>query len=191
YLLNEKIKDVSNIQIVENLENIGKARSIHKGVDLAETEYICFADGDLAYSLDHIHALVQALGKFDLVIGNRSLSENHLRNKTRHVFGETFNRMVRMMLNMNFTDTQAGLKGFRKEIAKKLFKVHLINNFAFDAELLYIARLKGFSIGQIPAKVNEYHQFRPSNVKLLVDSPKMFLSLLKIIFYRLTGRYNE
>lgn len=191
YLLNENTKGIPNILIIENVENLGKARSIKKCVELAETEYICFTDGDLAYSLEHIHLLVRSLEDYDVVIGNRSMSENHLRNRTRHVFGESFNRLARIMLNMNFTDTQAGLKGFRKEIAKKLFATHLINDFAFDAELLYIAKLKGFSIGQIPAKVNEYHQFRPSNVKILIDSPKMFFSLLKIIYYRLTGRYHE
>jgi dolichyl-phosphate beta-glucosyltransferase len=190
-LIKAKIKGIPNIALIESPQNLGKAGALKLGLQQTDTDYICFTDGDLAYSLDHLYKLVESLESHEVAIGNRNLSENHLRNVKRVVAGEAFNRLVRILLSLPITDTQAGIKGFRKDAARKLFGLHLINDFAFDAELLYIAKLKGYRIGQIPATVDVDHQHLPSTVKIMSHSPGMLFSLFRILFYRISGKYAD
>jgi dolichyl-phosphate beta-glucosyltransferase len=180
-----------NISLLNLEKNKGKANALKHAVAELDSDYIVFNDGDLAYSLDHVDALLEALKSSDVAIGNRKLGENHPQKAQRFIAGEAFNKLARLLLSLSYTDTQAGIKGFTKEAAKKLFKLSLIEDFAFDAELLYIAKLKGYRISLIPARVDKMHQFGPSTIKVVRDSPGMFLSLIKIIFYRIRGKYNE
>jgi dolichyl-phosphate beta-glucosyltransferase len=191
-IIKKTIKGIPNIGLIENKKNMGKAGTLKIAVSQLDTDFICFTDGDMAYSLNHLHSLVESLKKHDVAIGSRRLTDNKQPNSIkRAVAGEAFNRLARLLLKLPFKDTQAGIKGFRKEAAKKLFRLSRVNNFSFDAELLYIAKLKGYTVGQVPAKVNESHQQLPSTIKVLRDSPGMFLSLVSILFYRIGGRYHE
>ncbi|MFI5149208.1 MAG: glycosyltransferase [Bacteroidia bacterium] len=190
-LIRSSIEGNPGMKLLDMPINQGKAAALKVGMEQANTELICFTDGDLAYSLDHLLLLVESLEKHDVAIGNRNLGEKHLRNVKRMIAGESFNRLVRILLRMPYTDTQAGIKGFRKEAGKNLFRLFRIRDFAFDAELLYIARRKGYSIGLIPARVDESHQNYPSNVSVISDSVGMFWSLLKIIVNGIRGCYDE
>jgi dolichyl-phosphate beta-glucosyltransferase len=190
-IIRSRIVGIKNIALMHLEENKGKADALKHAISDLDSDYIVFNDGDLAYSMDHVDILMEALKNNDVAIGNRKMGENHPQKTQRFIAGETFNRLARFLLNLDYTDTQAGIKGFSKEAARKLFGLSRINDFAFDAELLYIAKLKGYKIAVIPAKVNKMHQFGPSTIKVVRDSPGMFLSLIKIIFYRLFGSYNE
>jgi dolichyl-phosphate beta-glucosyltransferase len=190
-IINRRLNGAKNISLLNLKENKGKADALRHAVIELDSDYIVFTDGDMAYSLDHVDVLLEALRNNEVAIGNRKLGENHPRKTQRFVAGEAFNRLARILLSLDITDTQAGIKGFTGPVAKKLFSLSRIDDFAFDAELLYIAKRKGYRIAQIPAKVNKFHEFRPSTIKVVRDSPGMFLSLIKIVFNRIRGKYNE
>jgi len=190
-IIYETLKGEGNISVLNLQKNKGKADALKGAVMSVDTDYIIFTDGDMAYSLDHVDLLLGALRNSDAAIGNRKLGENHPQKPQRFIAGEAFNRLVRLLLNLSYTDTQAGIKGFRKDAAKKLFGLSMINDYAFDAELLYIAKLKGYKIALIPARVSKDHRYKTSTINVIRDSPGMFFSLLKIIFYRISGKYNE
>ncbi|HTA83404.1 MAG TPA: glycosyltransferase [Bacteroidia bacterium] len=189
-IVKERIKDIGNISMLELRANMGKASALKQAIKEVNSEYIVFNDGDMAYSMDHVDLVIDALKTSDIVIGNRKLGENSPRKVQRFVAGEIFNRLARLLLGLDFTDTQAGIKGFKGSVAKKLFGLSIITDFAFDAELLYIAKQKGYSVALIPAKVNKAHRYSPSTIKVIRDSPGMFFSLIRMIFYRISGRYN-
>jgi dolichyl-phosphate beta-glucosyltransferase len=190
-IIKSKLSGGKNISLLNLKENKGKADALRHAVVEVDSDYIVFTDGDMAYSLDHVDVLLEALKNNEVAIGNRKLGENHKRKAQRFVAGEAFNRLARILLSLDITDTQAGIKGFTGPAAKKLFALSRIGDFAFDAELLYIAKRKGYRIAQIPAKVNKFHEFRPSTIKVARDSPGMLLSLIKIVLYRISGKYNE
>jgi dolichyl-phosphate beta-glucosyltransferase len=190
-LIKSKLSNGGNVAIKNLEKNVGKAEAIRLSLAELSSDYIIFTDGDLAYSLDHIDKVMDALKNSDIAIGNRKLGETHPQKAQRYVAGEAFNWLARKMLGLPYTDTQAGIKGFTKDVANKLFALNRIKDFSFDAELLYIAKLKGYKVSLIPARVNQEHKFSPSNIRVLRDSPGMFLSLIKIIFYRIGGKYNE
>lgn len=193
-ILAQKMMEVNpaKITVISYPIRGGKGHAIKKAVELIESDYLCFMDGDLAYSLEHLHLLSQQLSFYEMVIGCRNLEPSNMRNlsQIRKLFGKIFNWLTRKILNLKYQDMQAGLKGFRKEVAQHLFDRQTISGFSFDAELIYIAKKKRYSIGEIPAKVSHHHITKASKVKLIQDSIKMFSSLLKIRYNDWLGEYD-
>lgn len=172
--------------------NKGKGYAIKEGVRNSQGDLICFIDSDLAYSLDHLERLRSELQKYDVVIGSRGLSKGNERNIkfSRILAGRVYNIFSRIILGLPYTDMQAGIKGYRKDVAKDLFSKQKLNDFAFDVEVIYLAKKKGYKIGEIPARVSEEHKNQISQVNLIRDSLKMFLDLIKIKLNDLTGKYE-
>lgn len=162
--------------------NGGKGMAIHIGFSLADGDLLMFTDGDLAYSLDHLLLLADALRLNDVVIGSRSLVESGQKNikLIRKLMGWTFNRFVRLILHLPYSDTQAGLKGFRREAAREIFHRQQLFDFAFDVELVYLARKLGCRIGEVAARVSESHSYKISTVNMARDPMRMFTALWKV-----------
>lgn len=180
-----------HIHLISYHPRAGKGYAIRRGVEYAEGDLICYLDSDLAYSLDHLDLLVEKLRYYDIVIGSRNLTSNEKDLKlSRKIAGKVFNFLCRKILNLKLRDTQAGLKGFRANVAKNLFARQELTGFSFDVELIYLAKKCGYSIVEIPARVSDKHQKKASKVNLLQDSIRMLLDLLKIRFNDQLGRYQ-
>jgi dolichyl-phosphate beta-glucosyltransferase len=188
----------ANIRLLRLGENRGKGHAIRAAVGGIESEegggdgIVCFTDGDLAYPLDHLPQLVEALQSADVVIGSRSLVHRDDRNTSppRKMMGWTFNKLARLILHLPYKDTQAGLKGFRLRAAREIFGRQRLSGFAFDVELVFLARRLGYRVAEIPARVSEDHSDKTSKVNMIRDPLKMFLALLDIRWNAVRGRYG-
>lgn len=85
--------------------------------------------------------------------------------------------MVRLMLNVDMKDTQCGFKGFTAEAAEKLFSLSTIKGYAFDVEVLVLARGLGLRVCKIPVTLVERHH---SKVRISLDAPMMFWDVVKL-----------
>ncbi len=182
--------DSPQIKLISYTPNQGKGFAIKQGLKVCEGEYIGFIDSDLAYSLEHLEFLVNQLEIYDVVIGSRTLIATGWTKFHRRLIGQIFNWICRQVLSLPFRDMQAGIKGFRRAIATDLFQRLAIRRFAFDVELLYLARKRGYSIGEIPAIVSESHLTITSNVNLMRDSLEMLLNLIQILWKDGRGSYD-
>lgn len=174
-------------------ENGGKGRAVRLAFAGAKEDLLIFLDGDLAYSLSHLRPMISALKSCDVVIGSRSMvpqAEGSL-PKRRAFLGWGFNRLACLLFGFHYPDTQAGLKGFRRRAARELFLRQKVDGFAFDAELLYLARLLGLKVGQIPAQVSGAHSYKTSQVKLSVDTLLCLWDFLLIRLRSWTGQYRH
>lgn len=180
------------IRLITYAPNRGKGHAIRAGVSAAATDLVLFTDGDLAYSLDHLPVLAAALETHDVVIGSRSLVDKGERNTStpRKIMGWTFNKCAKAMLGLPYRDTQAGLKGFRADAARLIFDHQRLSGFAFDVELVYIARRMGLSVGEIPARVSEAHSYKRTKVHLLRDPARMFWALVDVRINAALGLYG-
>lgn len=195
-ILEKKIYETDinyHISLISYEQNQGKGYAIKKGVESSSGDYICFIDSDLAYSLSHLDFLVDQLNSFDVVIGCRNIIPyNFKRVKLlRFLAGKVFNLMTRAILAIKFSDVQAGLKGFRRNVAQTLFKKQTIKRFCFDAELIYLAQKMGYTIGEISVLVCSDHLSKISKVNLLQDSVRMLQSLIKIKINDVLGLYEK
>lgn len=181
------------LSLISYTPNRGKGCAVKVGIEACESPLVMFTDGDLAYSVDHLPRLFQALQSSDVVIGSRSLVARDERNTTapRRIMGWTFNKCARLILGLKHKDTQAGLKGFRLPAAQAIFARQRLGGFAFDVELVYLAKSLGFRVAEIPAFVSEAHSYKRSKVNLFKDPAKMFLALVDVRFNALMGRYRQ
>ena len=187
------LRAVKNASVMSLPENGGKGRAVRLGLVGGRQDFWIFMDGDLAYDFRHVATMIKALREHDVVIGSRSMvaqPEGGLPAR-RAFLGWGFNRLACLWLGFNYPDTQAGLKGFRRSAGQKLFSNQKLNDFAFDAELLYLARKLGMKVGQIPAQVSGLHNYKTSQVKLTFDTLRCLVDFLRIRFWSWTGQYRH
>jgi dolichyl-phosphate beta-glucosyltransferase len=146
----------------------------------------------LAYSLDHLDLVVEQLQGCEVAIGSRNLTTRHVKGLklSRQIADKVFNILSYSLLNLQYRDMQAGLKGFQKSAAKAIFKRQALTGFSFDVELIYVAKKRGYAIAEVPAIVSDDHQQKLSKVNLLQDSIKMLIDLLKVRWNDVMGRYQ-
>ena len=169
------------IKVIKNSSNQGKGYSVKRGVEAAEGEYIFFTDADLSTPIEEIDGFLAWLEKeYDIVIGSRTHPEAKIlrhQAKYRENMGKFFNLLVRMLFQIPFRDTQCGFKGFKKKVAKRLFRELSCRGFAFDVELIVKAWKAGYRIKEIGVT---WINSPDSRVKLTSSPLSMLWELFKI-----------
>ncbi|MEZ5989544.1 MAG: glycosyltransferase [Planctomycetota bacterium] len=139
----------ARVQVLVNDGNRGKGYSVRRGMLAARGDLRVYLDADLAFPLDNLPRLVAALeAGADVVLSSRTHpdSEYLVRcdqvgyAKRRHFMGRVFNWLVRALVVDGFGDTQAGQKGLTAAACARLFPDVRLERFAFDVELLWLAR---------------------------------------------------
>jgi len=93
---------------------------------------------------------------------------------------------LRVILGLQFKDTQCGFKAFTRLSAQAIFPLQKIERWGFDPELLYLAKKFGFAVREVP--VAWAHRER-TRIHPLRDGIRMFWELLRIRWYALKGNY--
>jgi hypothetical protein len=153
----------------------------------ANGDYRIFVDSDLAYPSSQIARLLRVLeGGSDVAIACRMLPESRYVMSptffhylyTRHLMSRVFNRVAQQILLPGIHDTQAGLKGFTAHAAETVFPRQTLCGFGFDLECLFIARLHGLNIEQVP--VDFYYSDEPSTISFASHGAEMLMDLLRV-----------
>lgn len=133
--------------VVQQPVNRGKGAAVRLGIALARGQYVVSADADMAIHPRHIPDIVTALAHCPLVPGSR-VHERHIRYQSplRTLTGGAFNILVRHYTGTTLRDTQCGCKGFQRGPARLLGLLGMIDGFAFDAELLFLAGKLGLAV---------------------------------------------
>ena len=174
---------LKELVVIGNDVHRGKGFAVRTGVLRARGELIFFTDADLSTPLDDLEralACLQADPAVDIIIGNRqhpdSLILRH-QNPVRELMGQTFNRFVRGLAGLGITDTQCGFKGFRRLPAQAIFSRQKTDGFAFDVEILLLARTMNFSVVEMPV---HWSNSPESRVRVISDSLRMLRDLIRI-----------
>ena len=126
--------------------------------------------------------LVQYDDGYDIIIGSRELAESDIVIRQpwwREFMGRTFNRFVRFLFLKELMDTQCGFKLFKGDIGREIFKRATVDRFAYDVEILYLARKAGYKIKEVPIRWNNSPD---SRVRPMRDSFQTAIDVLKIRF---------
>src|SRR5882724_8894508 len=179
------------LRLVENPGNRGKGYSVRHGVLEARGEFILFTDADLASPIEEGEKLLAALAEgADMAIGSRWLDKS-LQTRPqplyRRVLGRVFNLALRLVLGMNYKDTQCGFKAFKRQAAEAVFPLQIIERWGFDPEILFLARRLGFRVDEVAVKWAHQENTKISPIR---DGLRMFTELLTIRWYAVSGRYD-
>jgi glycosyltransferase involved in cell wall biosynthesis len=170
----------SGVELLRLQSNQGKGGAVKAALARCTGDAVCFLDGDLAYTLDHLYHIDRALTEHHIVIGSRILARGRGGSAFRRVYGSAFNFLVRQALGLPFRDTQAGLKGFRREVAEHLFGLQRVPGFAFDVELLFLARKFGYRVAEIPAWLCADHAYKTSWRRMFVHGARTLRELAQV-----------
>jgi dolichyl-phosphate beta-glucosyltransferase len=188
-----KLKDLQvlnpELRVVRNLKNQGKGYSIRQGFLQCTGDVILFTDADLPYGTDGLDAVCDALNRdADVAIGSRvhpnSQYTMHPRHFPyiffRHLLGRILVAFANRLFQVQVSDTQCGIKGFRKIVGATILPNVNSRRFAFDIEFLSLARHFKWTIEEVP--VNLSYTGQTTTVKIMRDSYVVLRDLLKIKF---------
>ena len=141
------------------LPHRGKGAAVRAGVLAARGEMILFTDADNSTDIEHLPAFVQALGEHDIVIGSRQVDQAAIvvpQPWLKQFLGRLGNAMIQVLLLPGIKDTQCGFKLFRSS-CKVLFEQQRRDDWAFDFEILFLARKRHLSVIELPVRwVNNF-----------------------------------
>ncbi len=184
-------KNHPGFRSIELLERAGKGGAVRTGIFEARGRYKLFMDADLATPLHHLDAVHDFIGRQgDLAIAVRHINVTH--TGIRKFISEFGNLLTRVLLTPGIADTQCGFKVFEADVAKQLFGRQRITGWAFDMELLAIARQQKYKIEIIEA--DDWHDPKveglvgDSNAKAAIESG---IDMLKIKWRLMTGQYKR
>jgi dolichyl-phosphate beta-glucosyltransferase len=180
------------VRLLCNCSNRGKGYSVRRGVLEARGNVVLFSDADESTPLTEASKLLAALGPggADVAIGSRELPGSDLARPQpwrRRAMGWVFRQLVRLIVVGGFRDTQCGFKAFRREAAREVFRRQTLDGFAFDVELLLLARRLGYRVVEVPVRwLDSPH----SSVRLGRDGLRMVCDLFRIRFRAWRGAYR-
>ncbi len=184
---------MKNMRVL-NTENRGKGWSVREGMLNAKGTIRLFTDADNSTSIDQLSKMLPYLSakgdeKYDIVIGSRDIKGARLvppQSWYRRLGGNIGNLIIQVLLLPGIWDTQCGFKAFTGEAAIKLFQNMQILGFAFDVEILILAKKLGFHFKEIPVTwVNEpFSSVKASSyIQFLID-------VFKIKWWLMNGKYG-
>lgn len=132
----------------------GKGSAVRAGMLAAQTELVIFTDADLATPPDQLPLLVEALATHDIALGSRVQPDGSDRRSSQPLYrrslGRLFHAFAAAWVTGPVPDTQCGFKGFRQAAAHDLFGRQSIESIVFDAEIIHLARRRGYSMAIVP-----------------------------------------
>jgi dolichyl-phosphate beta-glucosyltransferase len=181
-----------SMRVIHSQVNHGKGYSVRRGMLAARGRAILFSDVDLSTPIEEVERLLAALeAGADVAIGSRSIAGADVRVRQplwRQSMGRIFNWFVQRLALPGIIDSQCGFKCFRAEAASRIFERQRLNGFAFDVEVLFVARLLGYRIAEVPVLwIND----PKSSVHPIRDSADMLKDLVRIRWRHLQGRYLD
>lgn len=169
------------LTVLSEQKNRGKGYAVRKGMLYSRGSTVLFTDADLSMPIGESAKLFSVLEQgFDVAIGSKAHPDSIAvvqPSEIRMLMGRSFNRTVKWLTGLNFSDTQCGFKAFSRDAVMSIFSVAKIDDFSFDVEVLYIAKCMNLRVAEIPVSW-EYSE--GSKVRVFRDSCKMLINMLML-----------
>jgi dolichyl-phosphate beta-glucosyltransferase len=177
--------------VLQDEPHRGKGGTVRAGMLAARGDLIFMCDADMSMPVHELNRFLDVVpSKFDIAIGSRE-GDGARRvgePRYRHVMGRVFNGLVRYASGLNVNDTQCGFKMFTRKAAELVFRRVTIDGWAFDIEVLVIAKRQGLRVHEMPV---EWHYRNLSRVSAVRDSLLMARDVLMVRANASRGRYES
>jgi len=181
-----------NFRVLHYDRNLGKGYAVKLGALEATGDWIGFVDADLDLDPGDLAVYVRRARaeQLDFAIGSKRHPDSHVHYpRSRVVASWLFQQLVRALFRLDVRDTQVGIKVFRREVAEQVLPLLLVKRYAFDIELLAVARAFGFGrIEEMPITLD--YRFTGSGVRsravvrALIDTAAIFYRLRILRYYQ-------
>lgn len=185
-ILEQLKQSYKELRIFRIPRNQGKGFAVQKGVLNADGDLILLTDADLSTPIQEWERLFLALENgADIAVGSRRTEGALLISRQpflREKIGLLFGLITRTIIPTGVMDTQCGFKLFKAEVAKKLFSLQKAKGFAFDLEILGLAKKTGLVIKEVGvkwedmpgSKVHPFRHLLPVAIEVLGIRMRLF-----------------
>ncbi len=190
-LARELLAPIKHFRVIRKNPNRGKGHAVKTGMLAARGRYVLFCDADLSTPPSEIEKFWPWLEQgYDVVIGSRKMpGANIVRHQPfwRENLGKVFTWLTDLIATRNISDVTCGFKCFTHQAAQQLFSRSVINDWSFDAEVLFIAQRHGLKIKEVPVTWRDEPGTR---VRVVRDAVRALTGLLRIRLNAMRGLYK-
>ncbi|MBS1122552.1 MAG: hypothetical protein H6Q90_4780 [Deltaproteobacteria bacterium] len=184
---------IANLRLVRQVPNRGKGAAVRRGMLAARGQIRVMCDADCSMPPEQLPRLLAPIiaCQASISIGSRYAegSKSDIKQPFyRILWSRLANKVIQRSLVPGVRDTQCGFKAFTAEVARDLFARARIDGWAFDLEILALARRRGHAIAEVGV---EWTDDRRSRVNPLKDLWKVIREAIVIRKNLRTGVYNE
>jgi dolichyl-phosphate beta-glucosyltransferase len=159
----------------------GKGAAVKQGMLAVRGTYRLFLDADHSTRIQEWRKCAPWLEDgFEVVIGSRKMAGAVIsvrQSRLRESMGKTFTWLTNALLPVRVSDITCGFKCFQAQAARDIFTLQRLEGWGFDAEILFIARRRGYRLKEVPVV---WADDASTKVKLLRDAWRSFTELLQI-----------
>jgi dolichyl-phosphate beta-glucosyltransferase len=172
---------------------VGKGFAVKEGMLAAQGDFRLFMDADNATTIDNIERMMPYFDQgYSVVIGSIAVKGHKVASGSepiwRRLFGKMGNLFIQIVAVPGINDTQRGFKVVTAEAAKAIFPKITIPKWAFDVEMLALARKFNYKIKEVP--ISWKNDPNTSSHPRLLDYFKFLLETVKVRWNLITGKYN-
>ena len=157
-ILTAMASEIEHLKILDREVNRGKGFTVKEGMLAAIGRIRLFSDADNSTDIAHFDKMIPLFKEgYDIVIASRHSKDAAgawqavPQARYKRIMGQLGNLIVQSVAVRGIWDTQCGFKAFRSEVAERIFSQTTIDGWAFDIEVLALARAAHYKIGIIPA----------------------------------------
>jgi len=179
--------DGVGVRVLRQPRNLGKGAAVRRGVLASRGRRVLVTDADLSTPIEAVERLEAELGGADVVLGSRAVEGADVQVRQplyRELMGKTFNLIIRILGVRGFKDTQCGFKLVDGDVARRLFEDMVIDRFAFDVELVWLACRQSLRVVEVGVPWVDSPR---SRVHPIFDSARMFRDVLTFRFHHWRG----
>jgi dolichol-phosphate mannosyltransferase len=166
-----------HVRVLTYSKNMGKGHAVKTGFLNAHGNIVFFTDGDMEIDFKDISDYVKALKYGDIVIASKRHKDSQVKAPiSRKILSQCFSVLVRLLTGITLKDTQSGLKAMKKNAFTNIIPRLAVKRYAFDVELLAVAKLYGLKVVELPVNINLDAKFKQKEIW------NMFMDLLGIAY---------
>lgn len=187
---NAKKTKSSKIKVVGYDKNRGKGHAVRYGMARAKGDPIAFIDAGMEIDPNGISMILEHIEWYgaDIIVGSKRHPVSQIKYPLeRRIISRLYQLFVRVFTGLNVSDTQAGLKIFRRKVLKDVLPRLLVKQYAFDLEMLTVAHRLGYKrIFEAPVKIS--YNFKDLTHAATIEAMKRALIDTLAVIYRLKIR---
>lgn len=142
-----KSAKLRNVKVVGYLHNHGKGYAVRYGMSKAKGNIIAFLDAGMDLNPKSLQIMLDEMNQYhaDIVIGSKLHPLSDVCYPwQRKVLSWGYRTLVKLLFGLSISDTQVGLKVFRRKVLEDVMPRLLVKQFAFDIEMLSVANYLGY-----------------------------------------------
>ncbi len=183
--------EILHLRLLDLPKNGGKGYAVQQGILASSGNFCLFTDADNSTSIEQVEKLMPYIAEgYDIVVSSRHAEGAVIavpQPKTRIFLGTVFRLFVGTLIPTGVYDTQNGFKLFTRQAAFTIFSQQRVFRWAFDVEVLAIAKKLGFKIKEVGITW-ENDEASQMNFKGMVNSVWELLIVRKNLW---TGKYYK